>query len=125
MKPIFEGGRNIAMKVPAHQWEATVAFYRDVIGLKVIEQGDTNPQSVTFAFGSNQLWIDRVESFSQAEIWLELTADDIPGAALHLKSAGIARRDEIESLGEGFEGFWVSSPASIIHLVTKPEDFGE
>ena len=26
----FSGGKNIAMKVPPHQYEATVAFYRDV-----------------------------------------------------------------------------------------------
>ncbi len=29
----FEGGRNIAMKVPPHQHEATVRFYRDVLKL--------------------------------------------------------------------------------------------
>lgn len=28
------GGINIAMKVPSHQYEATIALYRDVVGLK-------------------------------------------------------------------------------------------
>jgi catechol 2,3-dioxygenase-like lactoylglutathione lyase family enzyme len=32
----FAAGRNIAMKVPPHQYEATVGFYRDVLGLKEI-----------------------------------------------------------------------------------------
>lgn len=31
------GGINIAMKVPPHQYEATVAFYREVVGLKPVE----------------------------------------------------------------------------------------
>jgi hypothetical protein len=30
----IKGGINIAMKVPPHQYEETIAFYRDVIGLK-------------------------------------------------------------------------------------------
>jgi hypothetical protein len=30
--PKFAGGRNIAMKVPPHLWDATVRFYRDVGG---------------------------------------------------------------------------------------------
>jgi len=117
----FTGGRNIAMKVPPHLWEATVQFYRDVADLKVIEHAPTVPPSVCFEFGANQLWIDRVEGFSQAEIWLELNASDVQAAASHLKSAGIVRRDEIEPLPEGFEGFWITSPASIIHIVAKPD----
>ena len=34
MNAEITGGINIAMKVPSHQYEATIAFYRDVIGLK-------------------------------------------------------------------------------------------
>jgi hypothetical protein len=116
----FSGGRNIAMKVPPHQWEATVQFYRDVIGLK---QLDNHLPHVVFEFGANQLWIDRVEALSQAEIWLELNASDVQAAASHLESAGVVRCDEIEPLPEGFAGFWISSPASIIHLVAKPDQF--
>lgn len=58
---------------------------------------------------------------SQAEIWLELNTSDVQSAAGYLKSAGIVRRDEIEALPEDFEGFWITSPASIIHLVAKQE----
>ena len=31
--PAFTGGRNVAIKVPEHAFEATVAFYRDTLGL--------------------------------------------------------------------------------------------
>ena len=109
------------MKVPPHQWEATVQFYRDVLGLRIIEHAPTEPPSVCFAFGANQLWIDRVDGMSQAELWLELRTSDVQHAARHLDSAGIARRDEIEPLPEGFEGFWIQNPASVIHMVRKPD----
>ena len=33
----FQGGKNIAMKVPPHQHEATVRFYRDLLGLEQID----------------------------------------------------------------------------------------
>jgi catechol 2,3-dioxygenase-like lactoylglutathione lyase family enzyme len=119
--PSFAGGKNIAMKVPSHQWASVVSFYRDVLGLEVIDHdpSDSATPSVVFAFGSNHLWIDRVDTISQAELWLELVTDDVEAAARHLDLPGIARRDEIEPLGVDFEGFWISSPASIIHLVTK------
>lgn len=121
MNPSFAGGRNIAMKTPPHLWEATVQFYRDVLGLRMIEQEPTVPPSVCFAFGANQLWIDRVPGVSQAELWLEVVTGDVPAAATHLAAAGIVRRDELEPLPAGFAGFWISSPASIIHLVAKPD----
>jgi catechol 2,3-dioxygenase-like lactoylglutathione lyase family enzyme len=112
----FTAGRNIAMKVPPHLYEATVQFYRDVLGLKEITK---HAPSVGFEFGSNQLWIDRVPGMSQAETWLEVITNDIAVASEKLKAAGVVRCDEIESLPEGFQAFWVSSPASIIHLVCK------
>ena len=112
----FKGGRNIAMKVPPHQYEATVRFYRDVIGLKPLE--GFGP-AIGFEFGSNHLWIDRVESVSQAEIWLELTTDDTVEAAQRLAAAGVVRCDGIESLPQGFDAYWISSPSQIVHLVCQ------
>jgi catechol 2,3-dioxygenase-like lactoylglutathione lyase family enzyme len=120
-RPAFSGGKNIAMKVPPHLWEAAVAFYRDVLGLRIIEHApaDSATPTLVFEFGANHLWVDRVNGLSQAEIWLEVETDDVVAAAAYLKAAGIPRRDEIEPLGEDFPGFWISSPASIIHLVVK------
>lgn len=119
MNTNFEPGSNIAMKVPSHEYEATVAFYRDVLGLRLIEDAaQSSTESVRFDFGGKVLWIDRVESLSQAEIWLEVCTDDVEAASRHLAEHGCVRRDEIEALPAGFNGFWVSSPANIIHLVT-------
>ena len=98
----FAGGRNIAMKVPPHQWEQTVRFYRETVGLPKIDNPfESGPASVGFQFGANRLWIDRVPGVSQAELWLQLATDDTAAAAQRLAAAeGVARCDEIEPLGE-------------------------
>lgn len=119
MKPRFEPGRNIAIKVPAHEYAQTVAFYRDVLGFSPgPEDVPSSTESVRFEYGDKLLWIDRVPSLSQAEIWLEIVVDDVDAASRYLEEHGCARRDEIEALPAGFKGFWITSPANIIHLVT-------
>ena len=114
--PTFEGGKNIAMKLPSHVFDQTVAFYRDVLSLHILEEDDT---SIVFEFGEQNLWLDRVDHFSQAEIWLEIVTDDVEAAADYLNSKGTVRRDEIEPLPEGFDGFWICNPANVIHLVSQ------
>ena len=123
MRPRFEAGRNIAMKVPEHEYDATVAFYRDVLALPVLGGPATGSTASTrFDFGDKVLWVDRMAGFSQAEIWLEIVTDDVAAAAAHLARHGCVRRDGIEPLPEGFTGFWVSAPPNIIHLVTTVGD---
>jgi catechol 2,3-dioxygenase-like lactoylglutathione lyase family enzyme len=107
------------MKVPPHAYDATVAFYKDVLGFKIITRHAPN---VVFEFGHNQLWIDRMPGLSQAEVWLEILARDTQEAARALEGRvvqgmPIVRCDEIEPLPSGFNAFWISSPASIVHLV--------
>lgn len=112
----FTAGRNIAMKVPPHVYDDTVRFYRDVLGFR--ELPEYQP-SVVFEFGGNRLWIDRVTGLSQSETWLEVQASDLAAAEELLAEAKVVRCDEIEPLPDGFKAFWVSSPASIIHLVRQ------
>ena len=120
MKPIFAPGDNIAIKVPSHQFEATVSFYKDILGLELMDQLDQGQyESVAFKFGDKNLWIDKVPTLSQAEIWLEIKTNNIEQAAEYLKSHNIVRRDGIESLPENFKGFWIASPSDIIHLISK------
>jgi hypothetical protein len=115
----FAGGHNIAMKVPPHQYEQTIRFYRDVAGLTPIER---LAPVVVFEFGGNQLWIDRVPGLSQAEIWLEFAVADATAAAEQLRAADVVRCDEIEPLPDGFRGFWILNPASIVHLVSQHDE---
>jgi hypothetical protein len=120
MKPHFKSGRNIAIKVPPEQFDQTVFFYRDILGYKQITISSPNPcDSVTFEYGDNQLWIDKVSSLSQAEIWLEIITDNIDQAVQYFENHKVVRRDEIESLPDDFKGFWISSPSNIIHLVSE------
>ncbi|MDB5536555.1 MAG: hypothetical protein JWQ65_1430 [Devosia sp.] len=114
----ISGGINIAMKVPAHQYEATVAFYRDVLKLNRVTE---RPEEMGFVYGSNRLWIDKAAGYSQAEVWLELFTPDFGAAARHLSAAGMARDDAIEHLPEGFQGGWFFNPAGIVHMVRRPD----
>lgn len=119
MKPRFKPGNNIAMKVPTQEFEATVAFYRDILGFELIESlSSDNKDSVVFRFGDKNLWIDKAPQLSRSEIWLEVRTDDIDIAADYLAEKQCVRRDDIELLPDGFSGFWISSPTNVIHLIT-------
>jgi len=111
------GGVNIAMKVPTHQYEAVVAFYRDVLKLPELEGGS----DISFAYGPNRLWIDNVPQMSQAELWLELVTPDFDEAAATLEAAGVTRNDGIEPLpnSDTFQGGWFFNPAGIVHLLKQ------
>ncbi|MFL6527732.1 MAG: hypothetical protein ACJ8IQ_06525, partial [Chthoniobacterales bacterium] len=105
--PQFFGGANIAIKCPHHTYEATVAFYRDTLGLPLIEEED---DGCIFQFGPNRLWIDKVPNLSHPDIWLEIETTDTEAAASYLKINAVPRRDEVENLREDFDGFFISDP---------------
>ena len=115
-RPAFRGGKNVAMKVPAHHYDATVAFYEDVLGVERLPGYDTP----VFAFGPITLWIDRVPHLSQAELWLEVEADDTTAARDWLEQHGVPREDALEPLPADFDGCWVLAPSDIVHLVAAP-----
>lgn len=115
--PAFRGGRNIAMKVPEHQFLPTVESYR-ALGIPVVDQSDS---SVSFEFGPIRLHVDKVANLSQAEIWLEFITPDVAAAAEVVERTGFVRCDRVEELPKDYAGFWVSSPASIVHLVSETE----
>jgi catechol 2,3-dioxygenase-like lactoylglutathione lyase family enzyme len=116
--PQFFGGANIAMKVPAHTYDATVAFYRDTLALPLLEEVE---HGVTFQFGPVRLWIDKVPNLSHPDIWLEIGTNDTQAAERYLKVHGVPRRDEVEELHEDFDGFFISDPAGVVHLVVGEE----
>jgi len=114
----FRGGRNVAIKVPEHAFEATVAFYRDTLNLTVVYDA---VGTKAFDFGPIRLWIDRMPHLAQAEMWLEVIAPDTTEAGQHLAGAGVVRCDEVEKLPPDLDGFWILNPAGIVHLVCAPE----
>lgn len=116
MNPTFTAGINIAIKVPPHEYDATVRFYGEILGMP--KRRDYAP-AIVFDFGGKNLWLDKVDGLSQAEVWLEIYTDDLAAADRYLEKHGVVRRDEIETLPDGFHGFWVTNAAGIIHLVSK------
>ncbi len=114
MSDLLYGGVDVAMKVPPHQYKATISFYRDVVQLKEIEGED-----VSFELGPIRLWIDKVPTMSQAELWLEFMTPDFDRAAEHLEKVGVPRCDPIEPLPSSFRGGWILNPAGIVHLVRE------
>ncbi|MEL6570117.1 MAG: VOC family protein [Pseudomonadota bacterium] len=112
--PNYSAGKNIAMKLPERSYAQTVGFYEDVLGLEIVDQDD---DGTIFKFGEVFLNLDRVPLQSQTDIWLELVVDDIAAAQADLSAQGVTLCDEVEALPDGFEGFWIASPSSTIHLV--------
>lgn len=113
----IRAGTNLALKVPPHRHAATVAFWRDAVGLApVARDGD----SIAFRFGAMRLWIDAVPSASHAEIWLELEVDDRAAATARLEAAGAVRCDAIEPLPAGLRGGWIADPAGVVVLLREP-----
>jgi len=53
---------------------------------------------------------------------MESSCDNVEAALGYLAAIGVVRRDEVESLPEGFKGLWITSPDSIIHFVADEED---
>jgi len=110
-----EAGRNIALKVPAFRHADTVAFYRDRVGLPVLQERE---DTVLFAFGSVRLWVDRIEHQSQMDVWLELVTDDVEGATVALAAPV---RQGLEPLGN-VDGRWISDPAGTVLLLRNRDD---
>ncbi|PXW74600.1 hypothetical protein BZA02_12213 [Ruegeria sp. P4] len=108
----MEPGKNIAIKVPLHRWEETVAFYRDKVGLSVARELE---ESTGFEFGAMTLWIDRVPAQSQTDVWIELFDDDPDAALTRLESPC---RDELEPL-TNVTGHWTSDPAGTVILLRR------
>ncbi|MEU6247873.1 VOC family protein [Glycomyces sp. NPDC047010] len=126
MSPKFQGGQNIAMKLPKAQFDQTVAFYRDVLGMTVTDESDADvaagvAQCAAVQFGPVTLWLDRVDNYAGAELWLELVTADVEAATTHLAEHGIAPQDELEALPPGSDGHWITNPAGIPHLVRRPD----
>ena len=118
----FEGGVNIAVKIPKSKYEQTVAFYRDVLKLEVVEKPIANPtvsRTHRVAFGHNTVWLDCVDNYTHSETWLELNTGNVEAATSYLKSRGVDTCDEIEQLPENMH--WIMDPAGTV-LIVKNRD---
>ncbi len=123
MEPSFEGGINIAIKIPKARYEQTVAFYRDTLKLQVQERPISNPtvsKTHEVKFGPNIVWLDCVDNYTHSETWLELTTPDVPEAISFLASRGTETCDEIEQIPKDMH--WITDPAGTVFIVKKSPD---
>ncbi len=116
----FEGGVNIAMKIPEDRYEATLHFYRDVLLLPAEERPIEHPtvlRTCKVQFGTNTLWLDCVRDITATALWLELKTGQLDGATQYLEANGTSTCDELEQIPEGMH--WITDPAGTVILLTE------
>ena len=116
----FDGGINIAIKIPKSKYEKTVEFYRNVLKLKVTEKSIDNPtvsRTHKVKFGQNTLWLDCVDNYTHSETWLELKTPNVEKATEYLKENGIETCDELEQIPK--ENHWIMDPAGTVFILEK------
>jgi predicted enzyme related to lactoylglutathione lyase len=123
MKPKFEAGINIAIKIPKSKYEQTVAFYRDVLNFEVVEKPITNPtvsRTHEVKFGHNVIWLDCVDNYAHSETWLQLTVPNVAAASEHLKANKVESCDELEELPDNMH--WIMDPAGTVFNLQERKD---
>jgi predicted enzyme related to lactoylglutathione lyase len=116
----FEGGINIAVKIPKSKYDQTVAFYRDILKLDVEEKPITNPtvsRTHQVKFGHNIMWLDCVDNYTHSETWMELNVDNVENATNYLNANGIETCDELEQLPGNMH--WITDPAGTVFIIKK------
>lgn len=123
MKTPFEGGVNIAVKIPKSKYDKTVAFYKDILKLEVTEKPIDNPtvsRTHEVKFGNNILWLDCVDNYTHSETWLELRTPDVAEATRYLQSQDVHTVDELEKLPDGYH--WIQDPAGTVFVLSKQDN---
>lgn len=123
-KPKFRGGMNIALKIPKHVYKQTISFYSNVLGFELIkEESEYFPECYSCQYGLIKLWFDRMDSYAQTDVWMDLETDDIAAAREYLKSHHIPFRNELEKLPADFKADWISNPAGVVMLLKEEKIF--
>ena len=120
MSTTFEGGVNIAIKVPKHKYAQTVKFYRDILKLHVEEKPIEHPtisRTHLVTFGPNTVWLDCVDNYAHSEIWLDLRTNDVEKSTEYLASHGIHPCDELEEIPS--DTHWIMDPAGTVFILNK------
>ena len=118
----FEGGINIAIKIPKSKYDQSVSFYRDVLKLIVEEKEISNPtvsRTHSVKFGPNTVWLDCVDNYTHSEVWLELKTPNVETATTYLATKGILPCDEIEEIPKDMH--WIMDPAGTVFILSKDE----
>jgi len=118
----FNGGINIAIKIPKSKYQETVKFYKEILKLEVTEREINNPtvsRTHEVKFGNNVIWLDCVDNYTHSETWLELKTPNVEEATEYLKSRGIETCDELEEIPK--ENHWIMDPAGSVFIIGKED----
>ncbi|WP_207426154.1 glyoxalase [Pedobacter sp. SYSU D00535] len=116
----FEGGLNIAVKIPKSKYEETVHFYKKILKLEVQEKPIEHPtvsRTHQVNFGATTLWLDCVDNYTHSETWLELKTSDVNEATEYLSSHEVSTCDELEKIPEG--AHWIMDPAGTVFILNS------
>ncbi len=116
----FDGGLNIAIKIPKAKYDQTVVFYKDILKLEVTEKPINHPtvsRTHEVKFGHNTVWLDCVDNYTHSETWLELKTPNVLKATEYLKHNGIETCDELEKIPE--DNHWIMDPAGTVFIIGK------
>jgi hypothetical protein len=120
MENQFNGGVNIAIKIPKSKYEQTVRFYIDILKLDVAEKPINNPtvsRTHEVKFGNNVLWLDCVDNYTHSEVRLKLKTPDVKDAVDYLHTMGVNTCDELEQIPDDMH--WIMDPAGTVFIVNK------
>lgn len=118
----FEAGINIAIKIPKSKYDETVAFYKQVLKLEVIEKPINNPtisRTHQVKFGGTILWLDCVDNYTHSETWFQLTVPNVEEATKYLRLNGVDTCDELEALPENMH--WIQDPSGTVFNLQERE----
>eukprot|EP01063_Lacrimia_lanifica_P022914 TRINITY_DN3041_c1_g2_i1.p2 TRINITY_DN3041_c1_g2~~TRINITY_DN3041_c1_g2_i1.p2 ORF type:complete len:383 (+),score=149.82 TRINITY_DN3041_c1_g2_i1:107-1255(+) len=115
----FTGGRNIALKCPPTKYESTVEFYRVTLGMEIVHYCRS---CCKLRWNDTMfMWIDCVDTCATVT-WLEVATASTAAAKAYLKGRKkVSLRPEVEALPPGVDGFWVSPPNDMVHLIRGPD----
>jgi predicted enzyme related to lactoylglutathione lyase len=111
----FQGGINIAVKIPKSKYDKTVTFYRDILKLEVEEKPISNPtvsRTHQVKFGNNIIWLDCVDNYTHSETWLQIIVPNVTEATEYLKQNGVETCDELEELPSNMH--WIQDPSGTV-----------
>ncbi|MDC8103659.1 hypothetical protein AAEU33_16465 [Chryseobacterium sp. Chry.R1] len=120
METKFEGGVNIAIKIPKNKYEQTISFYKDILKMEIEEKPIDNPtvsRTHEVKFGGNTVWLDCVDNYTHSETWLELNVPDVPAAISHLKNHHVETCDEFEKIPDNMH--WITDPAGTVFIIKQ------
>ena len=122
-RPALVGLRHLALRVPTATFDATVAFYRDAVGMAVQWQPD--PDNVYLSSGTDNLALHRGEIEGGAASSLDHLGLFVPSAneveawhswiAANATSLGAVIVQPVKLHRDGATSFYVRDPAG--HLV--------